>query len=245
MFWSITAGGNLATGNTRSIAVSGSTRFKWRRGDNEVAADGQFVYGRASIRVDGEFDDWKTNADEQIARVRYDRYLTELDSVFGVVGGRRNRFAGLDIRLQGQAGYARSFFNEPNHRLWGELGYDITYDNFFPNPLVDEMTMEELPGHEVFHSARAFVGYDNHIGLVTFATGVEGLFDVEEASNYRVNWSNNLGAKVSTTFTVGLQFTLNYDHVPPEGAEKLDTLTLLTVTYLLLGAEAEAAACGG
>ncbi len=54
----------------------------------------------------------------------------------------------------------RSFFKVPDHRFWGELGYDSTYDNYDPDPLLagpaDPATV--LPGDEVVHSVRGFLG---------------------------------------------------------------------------------------
>ncbi|MBK8168758.1 MAG: DUF481 domain-containing protein [Sandaracinaceae bacterium] len=239
--WSLSLGGTANTGNTRSLAISTGTNFRLRRGAHQLTIDGQWTYGRASIRTAGVFGPWQQNADNLNGRGRYDYFLTERDAVFGVAVARRDHFAGLDSRLQFQAGYARSFVQEENHRLWAEVGYDVTLDNFYPNPLLDPMTMQPLPGSDVFHSARIFAGYDNHVSeRWSVLTGLEGLIDVQTIDNIRINWISELGLTIVDGLAAKLQYTMRFDNVPVSGTGKLDTTTILNLTYTLqTAAEAE------
>ena len=234
--WTAALGAILTTGNTRNFSLSAGSRLALKRGQNAFAAEFQMVYGRAALRDEttGDFGDWELTAQNINAKARYDRFFTLMDAIFAAAVYRRDTFAGLDVRLQGQLGYLRNIYKGENHRLWGEVGYDITFDNFDPDPLLDA-DGNELDGEEVLHSARAFIGYDNHLNeAVTLLTGLEALFDVQEADNVRLAWVTELRSKVADSLQVGLNFTLRYDNVPVEGAEKLDTLTTLNLLYTLL-----------
>lgn len=238
MLWDASAGAVLNTGNTRAFAGNLGTRFSIRRGDNQVGAELKFTYGQAAVRTMGQFGDWEENSNNLQGRVRYDRFFTAHDSLFAAVVGRRDHFAGLDLRLQGQVGYARDFLTETNHRLWAEAGYDGTYDNYDPDPLVDAMTMMELDGTAFIHSGRLFVGYDNHVNeALTFRTGLEALLDVEEPSNLRLNYDAELNAKLSGRLQLGLKFSAKFDNEPVSGTEELDTVTTLNLVYSLVSAD--------
>ena len=232
----VAAGGVLSTGNTRSVAFNGSGAFELRRDANVLLAEVRGTYGEASIRDDmGEFGPWTNNAENVQGRVRYDRYFTAADAAFASLSARRDRFAGLDSRLQFQIGYLREIFDEEaKHRLWGEIGYDLTYDNFDPDPLVDPMTMMTLDGDALVHSGRAFVGYTNHLNeAVTFDTGVEVLVNVQEPADTRVNWLSKFRSTLARGLQLSLDFELRWDNRPVQGKDELDTVTTLNIVLTL------------
>lgn len=225
-------GGNLSTGNTRSMSLAFNAKFGWKAANNSLGIEADVLYGRASVKAGGAWQPWDTSAESFSGKARYDRFFTENDTIFGSLGALRNRFAGLDSRLQLQVGYMRNLYVKPQHRLWVEAGYDLSADNYDPDPLRDPGTGEILEGSDLFHSARIFLGYDNHLSeLVTFATGLESLFDVEEARNFRFNWTNEIGLKVAGDLSVGAKFVLRVDNLPVPSNDVTDTTTLLTVTY--------------
>jgi putative salt-induced outer membrane protein YdiY len=235
--WTVSAGAVLNTGNTRSVAANLGSRLSLKRSTNVIAAEVAAVYGSASVRADdGHFHGWSVNTESLAGKARYDRFFTHDDAAFAALAGTRDRFAGLDLRFQVQVGYLRNLFDvEEKHRLWGEIGYDFTFDNFDPDPLLDPDTGNRLDGTEALHSVRAFVGYDNHLDEhVTFLTGLESLFDVQDADNVRLNWASELRSKVGGNFQVGLTFTLHFDNVPVPGTEKLDTITVVNLLYSLI-----------
>ena len=236
--WTLQAGGILNTGNTRSLSVSGGSRLSLKRSRNVFAAELTATYGTASLRdpTTGEFGNYVHSSENVTGKARYDRFLTEMDALFLSVGALHDPFAGLDVRMQLQAGYLRNFFKlcEGKHRFWGEVGYDLTYDDFDPDPLLDA-DGNRLDGTQVVHSGRAFLGYDNHVNEnVTFLTGVEALIDVEDIDNVRLNSVSELRSKISGKLQLGVQFALRFDNVPVEGTEKLDTTTTLNLLYSLL-----------
>jgi putative salt-induced outer membrane protein YdiY len=149
---------------------------------------------------------------------------------------RWDTFAGLDARVQGQLGYMRNFFKVENHKFWGELGYDVTYDNYDPDPLLDPTDPSIiLPGSDVVHSARGFLGYNNELNEeVMFLTGVAALVNVEDTDDVRVTWNSALRSTIGAGFQLELKLLLDLDTQPVPGKEKVDTTTTVNLIYNLL-----------
>jgi putative salt-induced outer membrane protein YdiY len=228
-------GGSLNTGNTEAWQVNTGAAFVLVRGRHGLGLSADFSYGRANV-PDDDVDELVTTVGNFRSKARYDFFLTPMDAVFAAAAYRRDTFAGLDARFQLQPGYMRNFFKRSDHRFWGELGYDFTYDNYDPDPLPDPDDMSEvLDGDEVVHSARGFLGYDNKLNAaLTFLTGVEALLNVERTKDLRLNWDNALRSAIGGNFQLEAKFTIQYDMEPVPGAEKLDTLTTLTIIYTLI-----------
>lgn len=256
--WTLGLNGAFNYGNARSLQLGATTHFMVRRDVHVFTLDLTFTYGMASVRdaVTQAFGDWTANAQNLNGRIRYDLYLDADDSLFGVIVGRNDPFAGLDFRFQGQLGWMRNIFteHEAQHRIWFEVGADVTYDDRYPNPLCgaapggvtvapatclgsDSMSYL-LPGDELQPSARLFLGYDNHMNSDwSYRTGVEGLIDLRgnpHWGNVRLNWTNTLTLAIGSGLAANLTFNLIYDGEPVPGRQELDTQTLLGLTYTLL-----------
>lgn len=256
--WQLGINGAFNYGNARSLLLGANTHFMVRRDVHVFTLDLGFTYGTASLRdaTTQQFGDWNANSQNVNGRIRYDLYLTPDDALFAVVVGRNDPFAGLDFRFQGQLGYMRNLFSEheAQHRIWVEIGGDITYDDRYPNPLCAAapamVTIEpttclgsdtrsyRLPGDELQPSARLFLGYDNHMNTDwTYRMGVEGLMDLRgdpHWANVRMNWTNTLTLALASGLAANVTFNLIFDGEPVPGRQPLDTQTLLGVTYTLL-----------
>ena len=234
--WDVSLGGVLQTDNTEQYTITGGSLFEMFRDPHGFLAEIQGNYGRAvpAESMDGEYVDTAQNVR---MRLRYDFFLTKMDALFAAFVFRHDPFAGLDYRMQGQLGYARYFIREENHKLWSEIGYDLTYDNYDPDPLLDEMGMV-LDGTEVTHSARVFGGYNNQINeAVQFRTGLEVLIAVagdNPGKDFRINWDSSFKSAIGGNFQLELKFLLQYDNVPVPGNEELDTTTQLNLIYTLI-----------
>lgn len=227
--WQLSLGGVLQTGNTRAYTLTGGSLLEIVRDRHGFAAEAQGNYGAAVVEDSEEYGQTAQNVR---LRLRYDFFLTRLDALFLATQLRHDPFAGLDYRYQAQAGYARYFIREEKHRFWGEIGYDFTYDNYHPDPLIDPDTMMVLDGSEVLHSVRLFVGYHNAVSdNLEVRTGLEGLANVQDASDVRINWDNSLRAKMADRLQLEVKFLLQFDNEPVPGNESLDTTTQLNVIY--------------
>lgn len=232
--WSLSAGGTLNTGNTRTFAANVGSRFQLTRGFNVFLTELSFTYGLASLRdsMTGAYSDWTPNARNLFGSARYDRFLTEDDALFVRAVGRNDPFAGLDLRFQAQLGYARNFYSAEKRRIWGEVGYDFTFDVFSkPQTNADMTTYDTLDQH----SARLFFGYDNRFNeIVQVVLGLEGLIDLVNIDNLRINSINELNLQLTDSFKLGLRFNLLFDNVPAQDKQKLDTTTVVNIIYNLI-----------
>lgn len=231
--FAISAGANVATGNTRSWNLAAGTTFRAVRGRHATAFDWSFNYGRAAPAGDTTMPLQDTVRNSN-AKIRYDLYLTRMDALFAAAAHRWDTFAGLDTRLQIQAGYLRNFLREENHRAWGEIGYDMTYDNF------TEEQMATMSDTQIVHAARIYLGYENNLNEhVKFLTGVETLLNFQQIEDLRINFDAALRSSIADSLQLELKFKLLFDNVPAQRADgtdfaKLDTLTTVSLIYSFL-----------
>ncbi len=223
-----------ASGNTNSWTLNGGTQFRLVRGRSAFSLDWTLAYGRADLTPLDDTRDFQDTVRNSNARARYDFYLTRMDALFVAIAHRWDTFAGLDTRLQAQIGYLRNFVQRDKLRLWGEVGYDFTYDNLDPDPLVDEMGME-LDGTQNVHAARAYLGYDNKLNeLLNVSMGVEALFNLQQGEDIRLNLDAALVSSLSDLFKVEVKFKLLFDNVPVQGdppRAKVDTLLTVNLVF--------------
>jgi putative salt-induced outer membrane protein YdiY len=236
----------MNTGNTENLTANAGGRFEWTGVPHHVELEAAYVLGLAN-------DDFGDKTAENFnARGRYDFFFDPMNAVFLAAKFRYDQFAGLAPRTQGQAGYLRNFLleDEGKHRLWGEIGYDITVDVYDYQRLDTMMTDPALLlNDQVIHSARVYLGYDNQVAdNLTFRTGAEFLinlnFDVFRTDpdgtmfngyeDIRLNWENSLRINIAGNLLAELRFNIQFDNVPTFGAKKLDTITQLNLIYTLL-----------
>jgi putative salt-induced outer membrane protein len=225
----ILAGGLLSTGNSRSLATTASGQLRARRDQNQLSAAAAVNYGRAAPNADA---DVKTNVENYQGKLRYDRFITDDFSAFLSISGRRDRFQGLDLRLNLDPGVAYYFLNSAASRLWGEIGYDLQYDVRRQEVLDATPSLEKT---ETRSAVRLFAGAEQKFNdNVALNTGVEYLQGVGESKNWRLNWDAGLTSKVSDNFSLATTFTLRYDNNPLPNIKKTDTVTSVSLIYQLL-----------
>lgn len=221
--WTASAGAILNSGNTHSFAMSGGTNFQITRGSHQFAFEANGNYGRS--RAAGA-PIYSTNAKNIVSRLRYDYFFSRQHAAFVSAVHRYDPLSGLDTRIQGQIGYQYNFVREDKHRIWTELGYDITFDNLVQSgvpPIPPDDT-------RVYHSARGYLGWLNNLNdTVHFKTGLEGLFNVEHSTDWRLNWENTLTTQVNGRLSIEIKFNLLYDHQPVPGFQNTDTRTTLNL----------------
>lgn len=229
--WDIVAGGTAVTGNTKSFGLTAGTQFSLVRNKHRFEANSMFIYARARVVDDATGDsDMQDTARNWNSLARYEYFFRKRDAAFIGVRHRWDTFAGLDTRLQVQPGYLRVFHEneELARRFWGEVGYDFTWDNRFPNPLPDPNDPTRTLSDNVFvHAARVFLGWDFKFeDKFRILTGLEGLLNVAEPEDFRLNWNTRITAALNKRIEIGVQYLLMWDNVPVPGAKKLDTYFL-------------------
>lgn len=231
----VSAGGIMATGNSRSLALTGASALRLRRAENQYSADLAGNYGRSAA---APADPMRTTVENIQGRIRYDRFLSPQWSLFVAESARKDRFEGLALRMNFDPGVAYYVFDVEKHRLWAELGYDFQYD------IRDEAAIQAalaatppstISKTQARHSVRTFVGYENDLNeAVRFHTGLEYLQAIVDTTNWRLNWDMGLTSSISTNFSLAATFSLRYDHNPLPGVQHTDTTTAMSLVYTLL-----------
>jgi hypothetical protein len=235
--WTLSAGGVLNTGNTESWTISSGTSLQLVRGPHAFVAETAYNTSAANLIDPATSTEtgYQLNARNLNSRVRYDYFFTPLDAAYVSIRHRWDTFAGLDTRLQNQIGYLRTFFRQEKHRFWGEAGYDLTYDNFHPDPLIDPTTLLPLDGTAIVHAGRVYLGYMNHLNEhVLVETGGEALFNFQQGRDIRFNYDARLLATLAAKLQLELKFRMQFDNVPVPGRASLDTTTIANLIVTLL-----------
>lgn len=234
--FSTSLGGAFTTGNAQSMQVTAGSAFSAIRGHHALDFSVDFAWGRANP-TPAESSSMVDTARNLRSRARYALFLSPMDALF--VGGqyRWDTFAGLDARLQGQFGYMRNFMAIEKMRIWGELGYDLTYENYDPDPLPDpDNPGMVLDGEKYLHSARIFLGYDNQINpMMVVAMGIEGLINVVEPGDSRINGDLALRSVVVDRLQLELRLTILSDTKPAsKDLAMVDGIAKLNLIYTLI-----------
>lgn len=232
---SIGAGALSTTGNSRNLSLTTLGTFRMRRTDNQFSALAAANYGRAG--APGK--DVVTTAENFQARARYDRFVTTNVALFFGLQGRRDRFAGLEIRTQVDPGVAYYFLNQEKLLFWTEVGYDLLHDvrRNDARAVFDKAGVQTdyLPKTRTTHSGRLFLGYTNKLNeAVTVTMGVEYLQSLVDLKLYRINGDVTLSSKLGKGFSLATAFSARYDRGALPGKEKLDTVTSGNLVYTIL-----------
>ncbi|HSQ68393.1 MAG TPA: DUF481 domain-containing protein [Polyangiaceae bacterium] len=190
----VNAGGQVTTGNSRLIAVTAGGKLDARVGKEGFGAALIANYSTAyelskpatatTPPVPGRFHDSVRNLQ---GKLRYDRYLLPDLSVFVQLTGTHDPFQGVSFRFNVDPGVKLFFYNRPQTKFWGELGYDFEYDlNYTTNYgleldpglggfVVDSAGLPYVVNTDMtMHSVRAYVGFSHAFNKeVLFTTGLE------------------------------------------------------------------------
>jgi putative salt-induced outer membrane protein len=227
---SIGAGGLFASGNARTVALTSVLRTRIRREDHQFSGAAAVNYGRAGKKGQ-EIDPTVENYQ---GLLRYDYFIANDISLFLQSTARRDRFQGLDLRLNVDPGIAYYFINETVHRLWGEIGYDLQHDvrreqdrvPKTPGPLADKT--------QTLHNARLFLGYENKLRKeVAFITSIEYLQNFADIETFRFIADIGLKSNVSDHFALATTYTARYENKPLPDVIELDSIASFNLVYSL------------
>jgi Protein of unknown function, DUF481 len=253
----LSAGGQLATGNSRLLAVTANGKLDLRRGANGFGASIIGNYGESGVlNADGTpstHTPFVTSTENFQGRLRYDRYILDRLSVFLIGTVRHDKFQGIDGRVNVDPGVKYLFVLTDATTFWGEVGYDFQYDarNGSALGVVDASGNPVLApnGDPVLlsstatdHSVRAFLGFKHAFNSkVTFVTGLEYLQSLYSSDSnavvpgaqydYRINYDALLAANVGGGFSFGVGFSARYDNTPLPGKQNTDTVTTFNLIY--------------
>jgi hypothetical protein len=253
------AGAIYTTGNSRMTTVTVGANASRKAGNDKLSIESGVAYARSTIFVaidenmsggisEDEIQDIETTTNKSwLIKARYDRFLTEKNSLYATARLFSDEPAGKELVGGAQAGYSRLLFKNPCNELVSEIGYDFSYENFV------------APGDAVnIHSARGFAGYVGKLKADTEISGSAEVLlnlnkestptgDVKAFKDTRVNGKAGLTTKLTGRLSFKFGLTLKYDHAPAPRApfpgftyefnalaEKLDTIAEATLLVTLL-----------
>ena len=251
------AGVVFTTGNSETTTLTAGAKASRKTGKNKLSAEGNITYARSGIRTlndlngNGMIDNTdeittenSTTAEQLAIKVRYDRFLTEFNSLFIAALASRDLPAGKEAVIGAQAGYSRRLYKSEKTEAVGEFGYDFSHEDLVAGEAVE------------IHSARAFVGLKAEMTEgATFETSGEVLTNLnaetlptrsnkaELGADTRVNFKASVSAKLGKRMAVQTSIEAHLDNRPapanikglamgfvPE-ASKLDTLMKASFIY--------------
>jgi hypothetical protein len=168
-------------------------------------------------------------------RLRYDRFLGKGFTVLWGVSAESNRFQGLLLRANLDAGFAYYFLDRRTQSLWTEATFDYQKDW----RRVDAIGRAEAAGVHVSRSrgqygGRLFGGYEGQLGSgLALATGLEYLQSMEESRAWRINWELCLSSEVRNGLSLAVVYDLRYDHAPLPTVLRMDGLLTANLVYRL------------
>ena len=213
-------------GNTKSVSANGAVNFGVKHLKNQFGLVVGAAYGRGVV---ADTDTWETTATKVFGTARYDRFLSDINSLYVLGGALHDPFANLTLQARGDVGYSHVLVNTDVHHLIGEAGFNYTHDRYVLNdPMVQH-----------FFGARLFAGYKlTPSDTFGFSQSVEALVggtdNTDARFDGRMTAITAVTANATKILAVKFGFTLNWDFVPPEGTEPLDTTTMLTLVATLM-----------
>jgi putative salt-induced outer membrane protein YdiY len=257
--WKASAQAGLiyTTGNSRVTTFAGGANASRKAGNDKFSAEAGAAYARSNIIIGsdldasgglsrGEIQEVEVTTTRQwLLKTRYDRFLTEKNSLYLTARVMADKPAGKQLVGGAQAGYSRLLFKDDRHELASEVGYDFSYENYV------------APGDPVnIHSARVFAGYVGKLRTDTeLSASTEALFnlnsettptgdvnmptgEIDSFKDTRINSKAGLTTKLTEHISFRFGFNLKYDQAPaprpqigglpyefPALARKFDTIT--------------------
>lgn len=245
----------FTTGNSETTTITGGAKAARKEGDNKLSAELGGAFARAGVRQlddsngNGQIDDESeittvstTSSRNLTGKLRYDRFLTEHNSLFVAAVASTDEPAGKELVLGGQLGYSRLLYKSEKHELAGEAGLDYSREQLITG---DPLSII---------SARLFVGYKGTLSATTNAdASAEALMNLNEldtptgtaslGQDTRVNGKLGITSKLTASLSINTGLELKYDNKPaplkisnlaagfvPESS-KLDTIMKASLIY--------------
>ena len=262
--WKATAEAGLVftTGSSESLAASGGIRASRKSGNNKLDLEASAAYARTGLRFlldrndNGVIDDESEittvetiTAETLASKLRYDRFLSSLNSLYVAALASRDTPAGKKFVFGGQVGYSRSLYKSKTALTLAEIGYDYSREDLYG------------PGAKIsIHSIRGFIG---HKATMTEGTELDASYEVLTNMNTltlptdkdggplqdtRMTVKVGISAKIGINLAFQSSVEARYDHRPgplavknlamgftPEAA-RFDTVMKATFIYTFVGA---------
>jgi len=243
---SVEFGASYTEGNSMFYTIYANATGSYKWGNNKLGAEAKGTVGQSKVDTDGDGllsdserrEPFKPSAKRYSLDARYDRFLSDKDSLYLLAGGFSDKFAGYDFRTHEQFGYSRVIVDQAHPigegedapalktKLLGEIGVDVAQENYVEG--VD-------PGSDLIVAGRIMLGLTHQITEETsFADNVETYVNVQDPKDTRILNTASLSTKFSDKVSFKISDNILFDNVPVEGFRKFDHTFMVTLVASIL-----------
>lgn len=226
-------GGSYTAGNSNFYTITSTLNSSYKYEKSKVGLIGGVVIGAAKSDTNGngvideteKMAPFKQNAERYYADLRYDYFMGKKNSLYVLIGGYSDQFAGFDLRTHEQLGYGRVLIDTEDTDWNVELGVDFAQEDY-----VDGV---EAAGQNVL-AARAMTTFSHKFnGTLSLQESVEVYENVLDAQDLRLLNQAAMVITLSKALNLKLSHNLIFDNVPVEGYRKADSTLNLTIVATL------------
>ncbi|HND31559.1 MAG TPA: DUF481 domain-containing protein [Myxococcota bacterium] len=249
-------GGNLAVGNSESFSLGAGLAFthKWKANQIGLIGAAGLGYGAVDANADGFLSGAerclgvKGNPCQPTTEMfslegRYDRFFSERSSLYLLVGGLHDKFAGFQLRSHVQAGYAFHILDTERDKLKTEIGVDFANEAYVEGVVPSSTKLLAAQVAAVYsHSFNENVGFSDSLTIYEpMLTQPDGSPFAPHFTDLRITNIATINAKISNKFSITLADTLAWRMEPvaaPEGVNEKrspvdNSLTVALVASIL------------
>ncbi len=197
------------SGNTSTSSIGGALELDYKPAPWAVIFKAGYL--RASTNGD-------LTAEQLTASLKGVRDLTKRVDVFVGSGYLRNRFAGFNSLISGDAGAGYKLLAGPVHMLRAEAGFGYTRED------------QLIGDNRSYASARAGLGYKWQFSKAAdFTNDFSYLYDLSDSSNWEISEKAAITAGLTSIFSLKASYGLFYNNLPVPTFEKTDTATAVAL----------------
>ena len=192
-------------GNSQLETYNAKTVNTLKKERNKFELSGHYTYGKS---------DDVASARNWSALARYDRFTSDILSVFLAEKIEGNKFQGLESRYNTDLGLSYMFFETKNSSLQGEVGYRYTY----------EKSTDSETGSENFQKGRLYLEHWLKLNeTVRTRFWVEYLPNFTESEEYIFSFEPSLRVSLNSIFSLSVAYKGVYENEPAAiGRKKYD-----------------------
>jgi putative salt-induced outer membrane protein YdiY len=200
------------TGNLGYVQTSGNTKLSTINLGNKLTfrPNHTWLFTETAAFIYGYNDSTET-ANQALANVRGDYFLTPRLSLFGLGGYERNPFAGLDRRTEESVGLSWFAVKQPKDEFQVDIGAGLNQQT-------------NLGVQTSFSVARLAPRFKhNFTGKSSIEESVELQENLDDTGDLRSSSLTQLVAPITSGIAIRFGYLMKYDAEPVPGFKKLDT----------------------
>jgi len=150
-------------------------------------------------------------------------FMTDQDYLFAFLRYDQDKFASIDHRTTGVAGYGRQFISIEKHLLDVELGLGARETIYLPSPSTADLNNNEI----VYFLGGKYIGRISNTARFFETVRVEAAQD-----NSYIESITGLGLSITGSLSAKISYTVRYNtDVTGDKGKKIDTLTGVNLVY--------------